>query len=261
MGDLLQQSEGIKSAINDVKNNVISLEGLYKQALFAITPDQTSKATAEVQKLTDSTNHLIHKTKSDIDNFREGSSDVMRQNMGDSLTKKFSDVLQRYQKSQTEYHDKVQLRMVQKVKIVKPDATQDEIIQSIESGQANNLFQMQTLDQNMQSQAKNALSYINERSREIRQLEVSIRELHQLFVDMAIMVESQGVILDSIEHNVSSAVDSTSAGTSLMRGALSEQKKSRKKMYIILIIIIIVIVVILAGSIGGALSSASKTNA
>ena len=38
-------------------------------------------------------------------------------------------------------------------------------------------------------------------------LEASIREVHQLFMDMAIMVEQQGEMLDNIEELVSKSAE------------------------------------------------------
>jgi hypothetical protein len=49
-----------------------------------------------------------------------------------------------------------------------------------------------------------------------------------MFIDMAIMVEGQGVVLDQIETHVNSAVLDTRDGTKLMGEAIVKQKSSRK---------------------------------
>jgi len=253
---LLQETEAIKQGINGIRNNVKSLDAQYKQALFAITPDQANKSSQEIQRLTDTTNTAIHQLKTQLDAFKRpiGSSgdSQMRQNMADSLTQKFAEVLQNYQKASSEYKDKVKTRMSQKVRIVKPDATQDEIEHAIETGEADQLYKMGTLDaQSLHSQAKNALSYIQDRHREIVQIEQSVLELHDLFVDMAIMVESQGTVLDIAESNVNSAILDTGSGVELMSDTNKLQKKSRKKMYILIAILVIIMIALLSGLIGG----------
>jgi len=260
--ELLRESENIKTGVNTLRNNVKALDTQYKQALFAITPDQQSKSSAEIQRLTDATNALIHQIKSQLDAFKRGTGDThVRKNMADSMTQKFVDVLQTYQKEQTEYKDKVKLRMSQKVRIVKPDATPEEIDAAIESGQADQLYKVGTLDQvNLHSQAKNALSYIQDKHREIVKIEQSINELHDLFVDMAILVESHGAVLEIVETNVNSAVLDTRDGARLMGEANKEQKKSRKKMYIIIVILIIVVIVLLLGGIIGGLKGRHTDN-
>jgi len=255
---LLQETEAIKTAINGIRNTVKSLDAQYKQALFAITPDQANKSSQEIQRLTDETNTAIHTVKGQLDAFKRGigsaPDSTMRQNMGETLTQKFAEVLRSYQTAQNEYKEKVKTRMSQKVRIVKPDATQEEIDDAIESGTADQLYRVGTLDQqHLHSQAKNALSYIQDRHREIVQIEQSILELRDLFVDMAIMVESQGAVLDTVESNVNSAILDTGSGVELMSDANKLQKKSRKKMIIIVIILIIIVVALLLGSILGAL--------
>jgi len=253
---LMKETENIKTEINGLRNLVKSLDAQYKQALFAITPDQTTKSSQEIQRLTDETNSAIHKIKGQLDALKRdigfSADSSMRRNMADSLTQKFGDVLRSYQSAQTEYRDKVKTRMSQKVRIVKPDATQDEIEHAIESGEADQLYRVGTLDSaNLHSQAKNALSYIQDRHREIVQIEASVSELHDLFVDMAILVESQGAILDVVETNVNSAILDTRDGVDQMASANKHQKKGRKKMYIIIGIGIVIVIVLLAGLIGG----------
>lgn len=47
------------------------------------------------------------------------------------------------------------------------------------------------------------LNEINERHEAVKELNKSLLELHQMFLDMAVLVEQQGVQLDNIERQVS----------------------------------------------------------
>jgi syntaxin 1B/2/3 len=49
------------------------------------------------------------------------------------------------------------------------------------------------------------LAEIQERNRAVKDLEASLLELHQIFLDMAVLVEAQGEMLDNIEKQVSSS--------------------------------------------------------
>jgi len=185
----------------------------------------------------------------------------MKTNLAESMSSKLAEVMQQYQKSQTDYKEKVKQKMVQKVRIVRPDATQTEIDNAIESGEVDKLYAKAAMDQShLHGQAKNALAYVQDRHKDIVQLEASIQDMNQLFLDMAIMVESQGAILNIVEENTSSASADTKAAASLMGRSVTEQKKSRKKMYIIMAILLILIVVICAGTIGGTLGRVRKTD-
>jgi hypothetical protein len=52
-------------------------------------------------------------------------------------------------------------------------------------------------------QLMETLSEINERHEAVKELNKSLLELHQMFLDMAVLVEQQGVQLDNIERQVS----------------------------------------------------------
>jgi len=133
------------------------------------------------------------------------------------------------------------------LKIVKPGATQQEIDEALESGNTQ-IFAQEILSER-HSKAKDALSYVENRHKDILRLEQSIQELHQLFLDMAILVESQGELIDQIEYNVSQSVAYTRKAVEELRGANKYQKKSRKKLCCIVVILLIVLVVLGGGGI------------
>jgi len=253
--DILQEAEGIKGGIANIKNNVKALQTHHKQALFALTPEQTNKISLEIQKLTEDSNGLIHKVKAQLDALKrsaDAEGNTMRQNLAASLSSKFAEALTQYQQAQNEYTEKVKTKMVQKIKIVKPEATDSQIEKAIETGQVDRLFVQSTLDSaQLQTQAKNALAYVKDRHQDIVAIENSVRELNQLFIDMAIIVNSEGEMLGHIEENVNSAVLHTGAGAKELGKAVQEQKKSRKKMYIILFVLIIIIIVALFSTLLG----------
>ena len=52
-------------------------------------------------------------------------------------------------------------------------------------------------------QVLDTLAEINERHEAVKELEKSLMELHQVFLDLAVLVEAQGEMLDNIEQQVS----------------------------------------------------------
>lgn len=55
----------------------------------------------------------------------------------------------------------------------------------------------------MCAQVQDTLAEIEERGEAVRELEKSLLDLHQIFLDMAVLVEAQGEMLDNIEAQVS----------------------------------------------------------
>nr|2M8R_A Chain A, Syntaxin-1A [Rattus norvegicus]3HD7_B Chain B, Syntaxin-1A [Rattus norvegicus]3HD7_F Chain F, Syntaxin-1A [Rattus norvegicus]3IPD_B Chain B, Syntaxin-1A [Rattus norvegicus]3IPD_F Chain F, Syntaxin-1A [Rattus norvegicus] len=98
--------------------------------------------------------------------------------------------------------------------------------------------------------SKQALSEIETRHSEIIKLENSIRELHDMFMDMAMLVESQGEMIDRIEYNVEHAVDYVERAVSDTKKAVKYQSKARRKK-IMIIICCVILGIIIASTIGG----------
>ena len=68
----------------------------------------------------------------------------------------------------------------------------------IESGESETVFQRAILEHGRGAVA-DTLADIRERHEAVRQLEGSLLDLHQVFLDMAVLVDAQGEMLDSIE--------------------------------------------------------------
>lgn len=79
----------------------------------------------------------------------------------------------------------------------------------------------------------------------MKDLEQKLLELHQIFLDMAVLVEAQGEMLDNIEAQVSKAADHVEAATTVLAKAKSLQKNKRKWLIIAIIMLLIIICIIL----------------
>ena len=80
-------------------------------------------------------------------------------------------------------------------------ATEDEIDRMIENGEAESVFQRAILEQG-RGYVMDTLAEIRERRDAVKELEASLMELHQIFLDMAVLVETQGQMIDNIEAQV-----------------------------------------------------------
>lgn len=84
------------------------------------------------------------------------------------------------------------------------------------------------------------------RHKDIVRLESSIKELHDMFVDIAMLVETQGDIVNNIEVQVSKAVDHIVVAKTETKKAIQYQNKARKKTIIIAVVCTVLAVLILA---------------
>jgi len=164
--------------------------------------------------------------------------------MHNTLTVKFLDLMTQYQEAQRSYKDKNTDKLRRQFRIVNPEMTNEEIEKAIESGETRNVFAAKITQAKYQQEAEDALNYVQNKHKQIKKLESSINELHQLFVDMAVLVEAQGELVNQIEKNVGDAVVYTEKGVQQLKKANEYQRSSRKKMCCLMICLMIIIMVV-----------------
>ncbi|TFJ98709.1 glycerol-3-phosphate acyltransferase 2, mitochondrial [Platysternon megacephalum] len=125
--------------------------------------------------------------------------------------------------------------------------TSEELEDMLESGNPAIFSSGIIMDSNI---TKQALNEIETRHSEIIKLENSIRELHDMFMDMAMLVESQGEMIDRIEYNVEHSVDYVERAVSDTKKAVKYQSKARRKK-IMIIICCVVLGIVIASTFGG----------
>ncbi|CAN8240876.1 unnamed protein product [Cochlearia groenlandica] len=89
------------------------------------------------------------------------------------------------------------------------------------------------------------ISEIQERHDAVKEIEKNLIELHQVFLDMAALVESQGQQLNDIESHVSKASSFVRRGTDQLQDAREYQKSSRKWTFYAIILFIVIFALLL----------------
>lgn len=237
----------IDQEIMQLSIRIKSISDLFSQTLIAspgeltILSNTLEKELAAVQQMIISIRTSLKNLYSDIRKL--DPSDIQKKiqsNIHSVLFKKFYDLVQTYQEKQLKAKKKFNERISRQVKLVNPLATDEEIAEVISSGSAN-VFS----DYILHSKAKDALVYVESKHREILLLEQSIRELHQLFVDMALLVDAQEEMLDVIQVNITNVAVSTKTATTEIKQANTHQRKSRKNFFILACIGVVVILFVI----------------
>jgi t-SNARE complex subunit (syntaxin) len=91
---------------------------------------------------------------------------------------------------------------------------------------------------------QNELEYneaiIRDREEGIKEIEKTVKEVNEIFIDLSNLVVEQGEMIDNIESNVEASVVDTSKGTEELVTASKYQKKARTKMCLLALILIVV---------------------
>jgi len=253
MDNFFEQVKVVKEDMRAMGKKLAKIEDAYARALNEVKIEKAQQAAEEAEQLTGEITKLQTKTKEQLEAMKndteeyKNSNDAtntevrLRTNMHGTLTTKFVELLQHYNDIQTDYDNKYRERLKREYKIVKPDMPDEEIEAAIQTGESS-AFQGEMADRQA---AEDALAYIQNRHNDLIRLQASIKELHGLFVDMALLVAKQGELIDQIEYNVSTAVSHVDKANAALKTANVYAKKSRKKIYIILGAVLILIAVVL----------------
>lgn len=260
--------EGFNKQIQEVEKQVDKLSGLLAKLKDAneesksVTKASAMKAIRKrMEKDVDEVGKIARNVKAKIeainkDNLanrqkpgcEKGTAvDRSRMNMTNSLTKKFKDLMTAFQTLRQnideEYREVVERRVIT-VTGTRPD--EETINNLIETGNSEQIFQ-NAIQETGRGEVLSTLEEIQERHDAVKEIEQKLLDLHQIYLDMAVLVEAQGEILDNIESQVSNAVDHVQSGTTALQNAKKLQKKTRKWTCIAIIILLIIIAIIVVG--------------
>eukprot|EP01112_Ceratiomyxa_fruticulosa_P016039 TRINITY_DN4812_c0_g1_i2.p1 TRINITY_DN4812_c0_g1~~TRINITY_DN4812_c0_g1_i2.p1 ORF type:complete len:321 (+),score=72.96 TRINITY_DN4812_c0_g1_i2:271-1233(+) len=249
-----KETEEIKSALTTMRNNVDMVQSLYIKTISSVNNDKIQKFSSELDTLLEITNSIAKDIKTRLDRMQTTIDGLqksnpsnpaelkIRTNQKNALSSKFQELVLEYQTLQSNYKDKVKEKIRRQYLITRPDASEKEIESVVNETDGANIF----LDQIVQTQAtRDAVQYITDRRRDIAKLEKSIRELHQLFTDMTILVDQQGELLNHIEYNVSTSEAYAEQTTLELASANRRRRRARKRAIILTILVIFLLAVII----------------
>ena len=119
----------------------------------------------------------------------KASADLrIRKTQHSTLSRKFVEVMTEYNRTQTDYRERCKNRIQRQLEITGRTTTDAELEDMLEQGNSAVFTQGIIMDT---AQAKQTLADIEARHADIIKLETSIKELHDMFMDMAMLVESQ----------------------------------------------------------------------
>uniref|UniRef100_A0A3P9NJ17 t-SNARE coiled-coil homology domain-containing protein n=1 Tax=Poecilia reticulata TaxID=8081 RepID=A0A3P9NJ17_POERE len=133
-----------------------------------------------------------------------------------------------YHNIQISFREKCKAQIQRQLEIVDKVTTDDELEDML---QRDNLA---IFISNIHSDAQfsnRALSEIERRHQDIISLEYSIKELHEIFTDTAMLLEIQGELINNIEKNVTSAGECIHASKEETHKALGYKKNRYKVIF------------------------------
>ncbi|XP_044312076.1 syntaxin-1A isoform X2 [Varanus komodoensis] len=197
MDEFFEQVEEVRGLIDKISENVEEVKRKHSAILAAPNPGERTKA--ELEELMADIKKTAHKVRSKLKGFEQSieheeglnrsSADLrIRKTQHSTLSRKFVEVMSEYNATQSDYRERCKGRIQRQLEITGRATTSEELEDMLESGNPAIFSSGIVVDSSVSRQA---LHEIETRHSEILKLESSIRELHNMFVDMATLVESQ----------------------------------------------------------------------
>ncbi|POI26554.1 hypothetical protein CIB84_009697 [Bambusicola thoracicus] len=248
MDEFFAEIEETRQNIDKISENVEEAKKLYSIILSAPIPEQKTKdeleqLTADIKKMANSVRNKLKSMERNIeqDEARSSADLRIRKSQHSVLSRKFVDVMTKYNEAQVDFRERSKGRIQRQLEITGKNTTDEELEEMLESGNPA-IFTSGIVDSQI---SKQALSEIEGRHKDIVRLESSIKELHDMFVDIAML----GAMIDRIENNMDQSVGFVERAVADTKKAVKYQSEARRKKIMIMICCII-LVIILASSIG-----------
>ncbi|XP_071704581.1 syntaxin-124-like [Rutidosis leptorrhynchoides] len=169
------------------------------------------------------------------------SADRTRTSVVSGLGKKLKVMMDDFQGLRSQINDEYKETIGRRYFTITGEKANDELIDDLISSGNSEDFLQKAIQNQGRGQIMDTISEIQERHDAIIEIEKSLIELHQIFLDMAVLVEAQGQQLNDIESHVAHASSFVRLGTEQIVEAKELQKSSRKCTCIAISIILVII--------------------
>ncbi|XP_064620407.1 syntaxin isoform X2 [Lineus longissimus] len=241
MDEFFEQVEEIRGMIDTIATKVDDVKKKHSAILSA--PQTDEKVKSELEELMSDIKKTANKVRGKLkvieqnieqeEHSNKSSADLrIRKTQHATLSRKFVEVMNDYNACQIDYRERCKGRIQRQLEITGKTTTNEELEDMLESGNPA-IFTQGIITETQQ--AKQSLADIEARHADIMKLEKSIKELHDMFMDMAMLVESQGEMIDRIEYNVEQSVDYIETAKMDTKKAVKYQSKARRKKMLIII--------------------------
>ncbi|XP_065200780.1 syntaxin-1A isoform X5 [Planococcus citri] len=250
MDEFFAEVEEIREMIDRIQANVEEVKKKHSAILSAPQTDEKVKQEledlmADIKKTANKVRAKLKVIEQNIEqeeHTNKSSADLrIRKTQHSTLSRKFVEVMTEYNRTQTDYRERCKGRIQRQLEITGRTTTNEELEEMLEQGNPAVFTQGIIMET---QQARQTLADIEARHADIIKLETSIKELHDMFMDMAMLVENQGELVDRIENNVSNTVSYIHNTVKELKVAGEYATKARKKKIAIMICIIILVLIL-----------------
>lgn len=249
---ILNECREIDRGIDSIERNLERLRFLQTRAIDDPDASQGTQTNRELDSLSTDTMNLYRNFGARIKAIkqqRESGEPRNKPQVG-KVDRKLKNAINEYQQVESEFRKKLSEQMARQYRIVKPEATEEEVRAAIEDTSSNQVFSQALLQTNRRGQSQSALRAVQGRHEAIQKIERQMIELAQLFQDVEAAVVQQEPAVEEIETKAAVINDNVGKANHEIDGAIVKARSRNRKKWIclgliVLLLIVIVLVVVL----------------
>ncbi|ORY06832.1 syntaxin-like protein psy1 [Basidiobolus meristosporus CBS 931.73] len=250
LDDFLNEAQHIENCINNINENVRAIEDLHIRSMDLVSHEESTRNSQALDETINDTRVKLVDAKNRIrameaNNMRLGATAnaQIRVNKHFALKTKFLDALRNYQNIEGMYRERYRQMIERQIRIVNPDATQEEIDDALNSNQP--VFAQAIVSSSRSAEARNVYQAVQDRHEDIVKIDKTITELANLFQEMQLLVETQDEVVREIDTQMSEVVIHTTQANKELDVAKDHAASARKKKWCLFVFLLILIVVII----------------
>ncbi|RPD66276.1 t-SNARE [Lentinus tigrinus ALCF2SS1-6] len=236
MAQFWDQVTAIRDGITTFSSNVSRISDLHSRTLNTADDGASRQNAALLDDLVGQTRDLSNSLKEKIQALSQypvsrSQDQTIRKNQTALLRQKFVEVLQNYQQVERDYRQKYKQRVERQFRIVKPDATPDEVAAVVNDtdGAGAQIFTQALSSSTRYGESRMVYREVQDRHQDIQKIERTLEELAQMFNDMSVLIAQQDEAIDHIQKTGQDVEMNTKAGLGETEKAVKHARSARRK--------------------------------
>lgn len=233
---ILKEAQQISQEIQQIQNDIGELKEVNYQALnktsFVATKRDSNAIGVDIKRRGEAVLQQLHgmnDLRGELETQRGSSDPAARiaRTQYHCLSNALREVMFGYNETEMSHREACKRHIQRQMEVVGREVSEKELDEMME-GEELQVFNVQVTGHT----ARSALVNIENRHRELQDLEKRMEGIQELFLDVAMLVEEQGAAVENIERNVQQAEVTIQEGTiQLERALVSDKSNPFKKMF------------------------------
>lgn len=233
---ILNECRDIDRGIDTVEQNLEQLRMLQQRTLEDADSSSSSANNRQLDALSSDTMALYRSLTDRVRHIKSNPESQSPKNKPQvsRVDRRLKAAITSYQQVESQFRKRTQDQMARQYRIVRPDATDEEVRAAVEDTSGGQVFSQALMQSDRQGRARAALSAVQDRHVALVKIEQQMVELAQLFQDMDTLVVQQEAAVMQIEQKGEEVVENLDKGNEEIGVAVNTARKTRKKKWICL---------------------------